>query len=54
MGQGQTEVALEKLHKAAEKGEWVCLKNLHLMTFWLPTLQKEIQTLNQHENFRLW
>jgi hypothetical protein len=24
------------------------------MTFWLPTLEKEIQTLNQHENFRLW
>jgi len=54
MGQGQTEVALEKLRQASEKGEWVCLKNLHLMTFWLPTLEKEIQALNQHENFRLW
>ena len=54
MGQGQTEVALEKLHQAAEKGEWVCLKNLHLMTFWLPVLEKEVQGLNQHENFRLW
>ena len=54
MGQGQTEVALEKLHLAAEKGEWLCLKNLHLMTFWLPVLEKEVQALNQHENFRLW
>jgi hypothetical protein len=35
MGQGQTEVALEKLHLAAEKGEWLCLKNLHLVSMLL-------------------
>ena len=54
MGQGQTEVALEKLHLAAEKGEWLCLKNLHLMTFWLPNLEKEIQNLKKQDGFRLW
>ena len=42
MGQGQAEVALSKLHKAAEHGYWLCLKNLHLMTFWIPILEKEL------------
>lgn len=54
MGQGQSEIALEKLRSAAEKGEWLCLKNLHLMTFWLPILEKEFTSLNLHEGFRLW
>lgn len=35
MGGGQNEYALETLKSAAEKGEWLCLKNLHLVTPWL-------------------
>ena len=54
MGQGQAEVALSKLHEAAEQGHWLCLKNLHLMTFWIPNLEKELQMLNPNEKFRLW
>ncbi len=54
MGQGQAEVALEKLRLAASNGDWLCLKNLHLMTFWLPLLEKELQGLNAHEKFRVW
>ena len=54
MGQGQAEVALAKLHEAAEHGHWLCLKNLHLMTFWIPNLEKELQMLKPNENFRLW
>jgi len=54
MGQGQSEIAIEKLKSAAERGDWLCLKNLHLMTFWLPTLEKELQSLDFHEGFRLW
>ncbi len=54
MGQGQSEVALEKLASAAAAGEWLCLKNLHLMTFWIPTLEKELAGLKLHEKFRLW
>jgi dynein heavy chain 2 len=54
MGGGQNEVALELIKNAAERGEWVCLKNLHLVTSWLPTLEKEIKQLNADKKFRLW
>ena len=40
MGQGQAEVALKLLNDCAREGEWLCLKNLHLVTAWLPTLEK--------------
>ena len=40
MGQGQAEIALKLLDDCARQGEWLCLKNLHLVTAWLPTLEK--------------
>ena len=40
MGQGQAEVAMQLLQDCATNGEWLCLKNLHLVTAWLPTLEK--------------
>lgn len=54
MGQGQFNIALDKLNEAAGEGTWLCLKNLHLVTYWLQTLEKEIQRLNPHAKFRLW
>ena len=54
MGQGQAELALSKLAEASKQGYWLCLKNLHLMTFWIPNLEKELQMLNPNQNFRLW
>ena len=41
----------------AKTGGWVFLANCHLMTSWLPHLEKVIQGLeksNPHEMFRLW
>ena len=40
MGQGQATVAIQLLRECASKGHWLCLKNLHLVTSWLPTLEK--------------
>jgi len=54
MGQGQAEFALEKMREAAGNGQWVFLKNLHLMTFWIPTLEKELAKLEPSQHFRLW
>ena len=54
MGQGQAELALSKLTEASKQGHWLCLKNLHLMSFWIPNLEKELQMLNPNQNFRLW
>jgi dynein heavy chain 2 len=38
MGGGQNEAALLLMKQAAEKGQWLCLKNIHLVTSWLPIL----------------
>jgi len=54
MGGGQNELALQMLKEAASKGLWLCFKNLHLVTSWLPNLEKELKLLSPHKNFRLW
>ena len=40
MGQGQADVAMQLLRECARNGHWLCLKNLHLVTAWLPLLEK--------------
>lgn len=54
MGGGTNDAALDLVKTASAKGEWVCLKNLHLVTSWLPSLEKEIKQLNPDKRFRLW
>uniref|UniRef100_A0A2C9JPE7 Dynein heavy chain C-terminal domain-containing protein n=1 Tax=Biomphalaria glabrata TaxID=6526 RepID=A0A2C9JPE7_BIOGL len=54
MGQGQAEVAMKLIRECAKNGDWLCLKNLHLVTAWLPALEKEINTMQPHNDFRLW
>ncbi|XP_029458286.1 cytoplasmic dynein 2 heavy chain 1 [Rhinatrema bivittatum] len=54
MGQGQADLAVQTLRECAVNGEWLCLKNLHLVIAWLPTLEKELNTLQPKINFRLW
>ncbi len=45
MGQGQAELALELVDSCSRSGEWLCLKNLHLVTSFLPKLEKVISRL---------
>lgn len=54
MGGGQQELALTLLRQAAQAGDWLCLKNLHLVVAWLPVFEKEVLSLNPHPEFRLW
>ncbi len=54
MGGGQQDVALQMLREASDKGKWLCLKNLHLVVAFLPTLEKIFNTMQPHENFLLW
>ena len=54
MGQGQAEEAMRLLVDCARDGDWLCLKNLHLVVAWLPTLEKEIYVLKPHADFRLF
>lgn len=37
-----------------QAGDWLCLKNLHLVVAWLPSLEKELSSLEPHADFRLW
>ncbi|XP_013869519.1 cytoplasmic dynein 2 heavy chain 1 [Austrofundulus limnaeus] len=54
MGQGQADVALATLRECSRNGDWLCLKNLHLVTAWLPLLEKELNMLHPKASFRLW
>ncbi|KEG15451.1 dynein heavy chain [Trypanosoma grayi] len=54
MGGGQTEEAIRLLRACVEKGDWLFLKNLHLVIPWVPVLQKEFNLLKPDPNFRLF
>ncbi|XP_076002176.1 cytoplasmic dynein 2 heavy chain 1 isoform X2 [Genypterus blacodes] len=54
MGQGQADLALATLRECSRNGDWLCLKNLHLVTAWLPLLEKELNVLQPKAGFRLW
>ncbi|XP_057206860.1 cytoplasmic dynein 2 heavy chain 1 isoform X3 [Triplophysa rosa] len=54
MGQGQADVALQMLRECSCSGEWLCLKNLHLVTAWLPLLEKEMNSIKPKAGFRIW
>lgn len=53
----QAPVAKRLMEEGVKKGHWVFLANCHLMTSWLPTLDKLVDGLEAakpHKNFRLW
>ncbi|XP_068162278.1 dynein axonemal heavy chain 10 [Antennarius striatus] len=55
MGQGQEEVALQLLEKAASNGHWLMLENCHLLVKWLKDLEKTLENITKpNPNFRLW
>jgi len=54
MGSGQMDPALKAMREAFQNGTHVLLKNLHLVTTWLPTLEKSLKSATPHKNFRLW
>lgn len=47
-------LADQAISLAARQGSWVLLKNVHLAPSWLGQLEKKLQTLNPHRNFRLF
>lgn len=56
LGQGQERLAEMAIEMGREHGQWVVLQNIHLVTKWLPNLEKIIEeTLETaHSNFRLF
>lgn len=47
-------LADQAIATASRQGTWVLLKNVHLAPSWLGQLEKKLQTLNPHRNFRLF
>lgn len=47
MGQGQEQVAINALNKAAKDGGWVMLQNIHLMQSWLTTLERALEVVEE-------
>ncbi|XQJ30746.1 dynein heavy chain, putative [Leishmania guyanensis] len=54
MGSGQTNEAMRLLRESAVKGDWLFLKNLHLVIPWASQLQKELMVLKPDASFRLF
>ena len=54
MGQGQEEFANKQLVECAEKGKWIMLQNVHLMTKWLRKFENDLEKVSQtaHPEFR--
>jgi len=54
MGQGQEQIALNALTKAAKEGGWIMLQNIHLMQAWLKHLERALEVIEEfsHESFR--
>ena len=55
MSAAQATAASNLLKRCAKEGEWLCLKNVHLVVAWLPAFEKEFTALSDvHPEFRLW
>ncbi|KAI8812367.1 dynein heavy chain and region D6 of dynein motor-domain-containing protein [Cladochytrium replicatum] len=56
LGQGQEVIAEQRLDLAYHQGGWVMLENIHLVSKWLPILEKKLEHLSQgaHPNFRVY
>ena len=54
MGQGQEGPAEAILKKYAKEGGWVMLQNCHLMSSWVPKLERLLEVVSEdaHEDFR--
>ena len=56
LGQGQEVVAENAIELATREGHWVVLQNIHLVSKWLPLLEKILEKHGNesHAKFRLF
>lgn len=52
MGDNQKDKALKKFQELSKSASWLVLKNVHLVTNWLPILAQNLFSIDLHENFR--
>ncbi|RYP75736.1 hypothetical protein DL771_002223 [Monosporascus sp. 5C6A] len=55
MGSNESVASADKaISNAAQVGNWVLVKNVHLAPTWLQSLEKRMESLNPHSDFRLF
>jgi len=55
MGSNEGVASADKaISAAAATGSWVLIKNVHLAPGWLQSLEKRVEALKPHEDFRLF
>ncbi|PFH33986.1 dynein heavy chain family protein [Besnoitia besnoiti] len=55
LGQGMAPLAQQYIEKGYQRGYWIMLQNCHLLTSWLKSLAKFLETIQKpHKDFRLW
>ncbi|OTA89925.1 hypothetical protein M434DRAFT_398353 [Hypoxylon sp. CO27-5] len=55
MGSNESLASADKaITNAAQVGSWVLIKNVHLAPTWLQSLEKRMESLNPHSDFRLF
>lgn len=56
LGQGQEKLAEAALDVSLRKGHWLVLQNIHLVSKWLPRLEKHVEESleSAHKNFRMF
>jgi len=57
MGQGQEQIAQNALKECAEKGNWLMIQNVHLMTDWMRIFERSLEVeveAGPHADFRVF
>lgn len=54
IGKGQEQNVTQQIRRAAESGNWICVKNVQLVPNWLSLVNEELQSLPLRDGFRMW
>lgn len=54
IGRGSEQRALQAMRQAASLGQWLCVKNVHLVPEWLAQMERELAEMPKSQEFRLW
>lgn len=54
IGRGSEQRALQAMRQAAAQGQWLCVKNVHLVPEWLAQMERELAEMPKSQEFRLW
>lgn len=54
IGKGQEENVMQQIRRAADNGQWICVKNVQLVPCWLGQLDELLQSITFAKGFRIW